>query len=169
VAVVGQAAFTVEERSSSPGVGEPAPASRNKTAADVTDLAELTSASAPDRDLYQTTIAEAIKSGMPTVVTFATPAFCQTATCGPQVEVVEALKEDYGRRANFIHVEVYDNPHEIEGDLTNARISPLMEEWGLRTEPFTFVLDSQGLVRSKFESFASGEELEPALVSALSP
>ena len=164
---LGQAGFVVKEESSSPGIGRPAPASINKTASDVTDISHLTSSLAPDLELYQVTIANAIESGKPTVITFATPAFCQTATCGPQVGVVAALGDRFKGQAQFIHVEVYDNPHEIEGDLSNARLSPLMDEWGLATEPFTFVIDREGLVRSKYEGFVSMEELESALLATL--
>jgi hypothetical protein len=162
-----QTAFLVKSQSSSPGIGQPAPRSRNKTAADVHDLAEISSAAVPDPGLYEMTIEEAASSGKPTIVTFAAPAFCQTATCGPQVEVVSSIKDRYRGRANFIHVEVYDNPREMEGDLTKGRLSPLLEEWGLVTEPFTFVLDRNGLVAFKFEGFATQEELEAALAATL--
>ena len=164
---VGQAGFVVKEASSSPGIGRPAPSSRNKTARDVSDLSTLTTAPVPDPDLYQITIEEAVSSGKPTVVTFATPLFCQTATCGPQLEVVTSLKDRYNGQANFIHVEVYDNPDEMAGDISKGRLSPLMGEWGLITEPFTFVLDADGLIASKFEAFVTEAELEAALASTL--
>ena len=44
-----------------------------------------------------------------------------------------------------------------------------MEEWGLQTEPFTFVIDAGGLVAKKFEGFVNEEELESALVDVISP
>ena len=166
---VGQAGFVVKPRSSSPAIGQPAPLSRNKTLQDVADLAEITTALVPDPDLYQMTIAQAASSGRPGVVTFATPGFCLTATCGPQVDVVASLKDRYMGQANFVHVEVYDNPKEMEGDLAKGRLSPLLEEWGLLTEPFTFVLDSEGTVSSKFEGFVTAGELEAALVATLGP
>ena len=151
----------------SPAIGEPAPLSVNKTDQDVTDLSELTTAPVPDPDLYRMTIADAAATGRPTVVTFGTPAYCETATCGPQLDVVSSLKDKYRQRANFIHVEVYDNPNEIEGDLSRAKPSPLLEEWGLVSEPFTFVLDGEGVVAFKYEGFATMEELETGLTAAL--
>ena len=163
----GQAGLLVKQQSSSPGIGQPVPHSPNKTAGDVGDLSELTTSLEPDPGLYRMTIAEAVSSGKPTVVTFATPAFCQTATCGPQVEVVSSIKDRYGERANFIHVEVYDNPTEMEGDISKGRLVPLIQEWSLLSEPFTFVLDSSGLVASKFEGFVTEEELEAALADSL--
>ena len=85
----------VKERSDTPQIGAPAPRSRNKTSRDVGKLEELTTALSPDPDLYRITIAEAIEDGKPLVVVFSTPAFCETATCGPQLEVVRSLKDRF--------------------------------------------------------------------------
>ena len=162
-----QGIFQVKEQSATPAIGSPAPRSKSKTARDVDKLEELTTASPPDRDLYALTIEEAVSSGKPLVVVFATPAFCQTATCGPQVQVIQGIKDNYGEAANFIHVEIWDNPNEIQGDLSKARTSPTVEEWGLATEPWTFIMDRQGRVAAKFEAFASASEIEEELARVL--
>ncbi len=154
-------------------VGQAAPASMNRTTAEVDDLAQLTSAYEPVPTLYETTIAEAISSGKPTLVVFATPAFCTSATCGPQVETVGELSDDYAGRANFIHVEVYDNPHEVQGDLSRGRVSPVVVEWGLTTVPhwsnesWVFLVGKDGLVKSRFEAYTSITELEEALLGEM--
>ena len=166
---IAQTGFFVKPESSAPGIGQPVPASRSRTVREVPDLKMLTSSAIPDPDLYQLTIAEAVASGIPTVVTFGTPAFCETATCGPQVEVVSRLKDQQKGEANFIHVEVYDNPQEMLGDISRGRLSPLMDEWGLATEPFTFVLDGNGLVVARFEGFVTEDELGTALRGVLKP
>ena len=44
-----------------------------------------------------------------------------------------------------------------------------MEEWGLLSEPYTFILDRKGLVASKFEGFVTEAELEAALGETLGP
>ena len=67
--------FPVRETSTVPALGAAVPRSVNKTARDVADLAELTTASPPDPDLYQLTITEAVEAGKPLVVSFATPLF----------------------------------------------------------------------------------------------
>ena len=157
----------VKEESSTPAVGSPAPASVNKTGRDVQTLDHLTTASVPDPDLYRMTIREALASSMPLVVSFATPGYCQTATCGPHVEVLSEVKERYRGRANFIHVEVFEDPHEIQGDLGRARAVPSVGEWGLPTEPWTFVVDGDGAVSAKLEAFATAEEIEEGLASVL--
>ena len=163
-AIVGQSGLVVNEHSASPALGAAAPRSASKTASDVADLSELTTSRNPDTALYELSIADAIDGGRLTVVTFATPAFCQTATCGPQVEVLSSLRLRHAESV-FIHVEVFDNPNEIEGDLSNARISPLMDEWGLKTEPYTFVIDGEGFVVAKFEGFVTEQELEAAMLA----
>ncbi len=158
----------VGQQSRTPPIGSPAPPSANKTARDVADLEDLTTDTAPDPELYAMTIAEALQAAAPLIVTFATPAYCTSATCGPQVDVLKELKATYRSRVNFIHVEVYDNPPDIrDGGIERARVSPTMFEWNLTTEPWTFVMDGQGVVRAKYEGFVGAAELEEAINEVL--
>lgn len=159
--------FEVLEHSITPALGEPAPATVNRTGGDVASLEELTSDLHPDPELYAMTIAQAVASGKPTVIVFATPAFCVTATCGPQVDILKELKAAYPGRANYIHVEIYDNPQEMRSDPSRGRLAPAVNEWRLPTEPWTFILDSGGNVAAKFEGFVGYDELEPAFSQAL--
>ncbi len=156
----------VTEEAMAPAVGDPAPASASRTSAEVSDLRDLTTASEPDPRLYETSIADALERGEPFVVTFASPAFCTNALCGPQVEVLSELAEDHGDRAAFIHVDLYENPREIQGDFSLARRTPVLEEWGLHTDEWTFVVDARGTVTARFEGFAAREEVEAALLAA---
>ena len=107
--------FEVLDTPEAPPVGAPAPRSVSKTEADVASLKELATGGLQDADLYQTTIADAVQNGLPTVVVFASPAFCTNAVCGPQVEVLQQLKDKYKGQANFVHVDFYENPDEIPG------------------------------------------------------
>ena len=158
-----QLSFPVAEETEAPDVGAPAIQSENKTLADVDDLAELTTGSIRDPDLYGTTIADAVGSGIPTVIVVASPAFCINAVCGPQVEVLQQLKDKYKGQANFIHIDFYDNPDEIQGDLSRARISPIVFEWRLLGVEWSFVIDRDGKISARFESFATFDELDEAL------
>ena len=154
-------------------VGQKAPASMNRTVDAGAMLEELSSAHEPDPELYATSIADALGQGWPTMVVFATPSFCTSATCGPQVETVSQVRRKYDDRASFIHVEVYENPHEVEGDLSRARTSPIMDEWGLTSVPewsnesWVFVVDANGVVTARFEAYSTAEELEAALEDVL--
>lgn len=159
--------FPVAPRPQSIAVGQLAPASRNRTLDDVASVTALTTGSEPDPALYRTKISEALAAKQPLVVVFASPAFCTNELCGPQVEVVGELAGEYGERARFVHVDIYENPDEIDGDLARARRSPLLPEWGITTDEWTFVIDREGRVAARFESFASKAELADAIDEVL--
>ena len=107
------------------------------------------------------------------MVVFASPAFCTSPTCGPQTETVTELKESYGSQANFIHVEIYDNPHLIQGDLSQVTLVQSVHDWGISAilewfnESWTFVLRPDGVIAQRFEGYAALEELEEVLKSVL--
>ena len=159
--------FDVADAPSAPAVGSPAVISRSKTLDDVASIRDLTTGSLRDPDLYQITIADAVTSGLPTVIVMASPAFCTNAVCGPQVQALQQLKNRYKGQANFIHVDLYDNPEEIQGDLDRGIISPTVIEWGLPSTEWSFVIDRDSNVAARFESFATLEELEQALLDVL--
>ena len=172
--VSGEAVIDVSVLADSPipSIGEAAPASATKTLGEATDVTEVTTSYEPDAELYRMSIADAVSSGKPSVVVFATPAFCTSPTCGPQVDTVSELRVEHPDAANYIHVELYDNPAEIQGDLSQAQLAPAADEWGFTqipgwtNESWVFVLDSDGIVRQRFEGFATLMELEAALAEA---
>ena len=134
---------------------------------DVERLSQLTTGSMQDEDLYQVSIADAIQNGLPTVIVMASPAFCTNAVCGPQVEVLRDLKNEYPDQANFIHVDYYDNPEEIQGDLGRAILSPVAKEWNIPSTEWSFVIDRNGVISGRFEGFTPLEELRRALKMVL--
>ncbi len=159
--------FTVGADTSAPAVGERAVRSETKTAGDVSSPAELTTGSLYDPDLYRLSLADAIGDGRPVVVVFASPAFCINAVCGPQVEVLSELQEAYGDSVHFVHVDLYDNPHEIQGDLGRAEISQAVWDWGLPSNEWTFVIGPDGRIAARFEAFATYAEIERELARVL--
>ena len=162
--IFAQASFMVKETASTPAIGAPAPASVTHTAAAADDISHITSSVEPDVDLYEFSIHEALQLEKPLVVVFATPAFCVSATCGPQVGELSKVKERVGDQANYIHVEVFEDPHLLEGARPSIdMVVAAVDEWGLPTEPWTFIIDSRGLVYAKFEQFTTAEEIEAKL------
>jgi|FLYL01.1.fsa_nt_gi hypothetical protein len=161
--------FPVNEKPYSPAVGDPAPKSVQPTLADVPDISQLDTSASPIPEMHDKTIAEAVTSGRPTVIVFATPAFCQSQICGPVKDIVDDLYAAYRDRANFVHVEPYDVARLRDGSCRslNECVQPVMSEWGLRTEPWVFIVDSGGNVAAKFEGLASYTELEAALLPLL--
>ena len=158
--------FEVPEQTKAPANGAPATASDSKTLA-THSIEELTTGALQDADLYRISIADAVRSGIPTVIVMASPVFCTNAVCGPQVDVLSELKDKYKDKAHFIHIDFFDNPDEIQGDLTRARVSPTVLEWNLPSTEWSFVVNSEGIIHLRFEGFAPIEELEDALLEVL--
>ena len=165
--VLASSAFPVSETSKTPAIGDPAPASVTPKASDIDDLSHITSAGDPDPDLYALSVHEAVADTRPLVVLFATPAYCVSFTCGPQVHELSALRDKYVGRANFIHVEVFKDPHLIEGGRPTGGLVESVQDWGLPTEPWTFVVDANGIVQAKFEQYVPPAVIEDALLSVM--
>jgi hypothetical protein len=140
-------------------VGDRALASRTPTLASTNGrLADLTTAKRPDPELYRVSVAQALASKRPFVLTFATPLYCQSRTCGPVVDVVSAVRKRFtAREIPFIHVEIYAGNDPANG--TNRWV----KQWKLPTEPFTFVVDRTGVIRARFEGAFSVRELTAAV------
>jgi len=152
---------------SAPFIGDAAPLSDTPTAADTDDLGTISSSAEPDPELYQLSVAQAVRAGKPAVISFATPSFCVSATCGPQVSELSALASRYRGRANFVHVEVYRDPHLIDPGNPARELVPAVAEWGLVSEPWTFVVGSDGRIAARFEQYVPPTVLEGSLQAAM--
>lgn len=166
---VGSAFLEVQQDSAAPGTGDNAPVTVTKTASTIEEVRQISSALEPDLRFYRISLDKALASGDPTVILFSTPAFCQTQTCGPQLATLGELADRHGDSMNFIHVEIFDNIREMldTGDASIGEVAAPVTDWGLITEPWTFFIDEEGVIESRFEQFATLEELEEAADSLL--
>lgn len=154
-----ETAFSVSADIPIPEVGEPVPASKTRTSAEF-ELESITTDPDPEPSFYEMTVADAVSNGSPALIVFATPAFCQTAVCGPTMEIV---KEAVEGRSGFdvVHVEIFENvDSEGEGQLIEV---PAVIEWALPSEPWIYVVDASGVATARFEGAVSPEELGLAL------
>lgn len=138
-------------------VGELAPLSETRTS-DEYPIGDLSSDPDPDPRFYEMTVGEAIDAG-PTVVVFATPAWCTSESCGPMLDQVQELAPRFPD-LNFVHVEIYEDIHVDTGD--DLELVPAVLEWALPSEPWVFVVDGSGVVTSAFSGVASEAELVAA-------
>jgi hypothetical protein len=152
--------FNVITQATTPPIGFDAPRSRNLTADHVDDITQIDTSANPSREMHETTIADAIAAGRPALVLFAVPGFCTSRLCGPELEIMRKLYPRYRDKAEFIHVEFYKNPGTANPEPVDA-----VKKWGLRTEPWFFLIDSKGKVAAKFEGPTSMQELEEALLN----
>lgn len=151
---------------SAPSVGDAAPPSTSRTLLDVPNIADLSTGDEPDPGLYIISLADAVEAGKPFVVVFASPGFCTNAFCGPQAEVLSEVRGIFGDQANYIHVDLYENPEQVRFGEEPIE-TPILEEWGLHTDEWTFVVNAEGIVVARFEAFAPLAEVEAALAAVL--
>jgi hypothetical protein len=149
-------------------VGDPAPASKTPTLADVDgDVSRISTDTDPVEAFYEVSVADAITAKEPFVLVFATPKFCATAQCGPTLDKIKPIAAAHPDMT-FINVEPYQL-EEVDGQLQpvltdgNLTTTTATDEWRLPSEPWVFVVDKDGIVRGSFMLIVSDEELEAAI------
>lgn len=158
---VESAAFRVAATSGAPGVGEPVPATENLTIHDVNSFAEISTRQVERDELHNVSVAQALAVGEPFVVFFASPQFCVSAMCGPVTETLDAARVQLGGAVEFIHIEPWDlTAAREQGELAPA---PVLTEWRLPTEPWTFVVGADGRVAKRFEGLVTVDEVVAAV------
>jgi hypothetical protein len=144
-----------------PKVGEKAPLIHTPTAEEVGgDLAKIDTRIPPDQ-MHEVDFADAAGK-KPIVLVFATPAFCESRVCGPVVDIVQQVADEHSGEADFIHMEVWE-----DNDPTTKKVRPQLRAYGLPTEPWTFLIDRDGVVRERIEGAYGASELEAAVKKIL--
>jgi hypothetical protein len=149
----------VEAEPDAPTVGSKAFPSRTPTLeSEDGNMAALTTREPPDLELLRHSVADSIAAHKPFVVTFATPKFCTSRTCGPVVDVVDAVRKRFALTdIRFIHVEVY------EGNDPALGPNRWFREWRLANEPWTFLVGGDGRIKERFAGSVSVAELTAAV------
>jgi hypothetical protein len=143
-----------------PGPGDTPPAIHTPTESDVAgNLAEIDTREPPSSQ-HEADFAEVLGQ-KPIVLTFATPLLCQSRVCGPVVDITEQLKQEYGDRVEFVHMEIY-NDNEV-----NKGTRPQVNAFRLPSEPWVFLIDRNGKVVSRMEGAFSADELDEAIQQLL--
>lgn len=124
------------------------------------DLARIDTRVPPWPPLHRDDLAEVL-GRRPVLLLFATPELCSSRVCGPVVDVAAEVQSRLGRRAVFIHEEIYSNNEIRRGT------RPSVKAWRLPSEPWAFAIDARGRVRAELEGAFSTGELERAVRTAL--
>lgn len=129
---------TAPEDSQMPAPGQDAVSVPTATHANPTDLAELCTRE-PPCGMHDVSLESALAQGLPVALEFATPAYCQTAVCGPSVDVLEQVRTSHDwENVVFIHVEVFRDAGET--------LAQPVEAWELQSEPWLYVIDGEGRI-----------------------
>jgi hypothetical protein len=111
----------------------------------------------PSCALHDQTLADALTGGGPVAFLVATPAFCQTAICGPVLDVLLTQVPAYPD-VRFVHAEVYEEPAESLDVQT-----PAVTELGLTFEPCLVLVGADGIVAERLDTIFDETELAEAL------
>ena len=160
------------DKATTVGVGQPAPATTNPVAADVGgDLAKISSDPKPDPSFYQMSVADALAAHTPFVLVFATPAFCQSAQCGPTLDRVKAVAAAAPKDVAFINVEPYQLTYTERQAPAGARREQPAPDGGRqqRVGPRVRAVDlhggPDGIVKGSFEGVVGDDELKAAIAA----
>jgi hypothetical protein len=115
-------------------------------------LEELCTRRPEDCSMHAVSLEEALEAGRPVVLMFATPAYCQTAVCGPAVDTMQQVADsrDWGDVA-FIHAEIYSD--------AGITVAEHVTEWGLPSEPWLFTIDRDGAIAARLDGPMIADEL----------
>jgi hypothetical protein len=149
--------------------GEQAPSVETPTLASVGgDISKVSTDPRPDKAFYEVSVAAQLAAHKPFVLVFATPKFCRTAICGPTLDNVKVVAAAHPE-ITFINVEPYQLEF-VDGQLQpvlstsgDLQTVPATDAYGLLSEPYTFVVGGDGIVKSSFELTFTPQEIEAAL------
>jgi hypothetical protein len=110
----------------------------------------------PACPLHEVSLDDALRAGRPAVVNFATPLLCSSRMCGPVVDEQMVVADKLGRRASFVHVELFP-------DRDPGKPAPALTAYGFTTEPWLLVVDRDRVIRARFEGPVTAAQIEGAL------
>lgn len=137
-------------------VGQRAPAISTPTAGSVGGDLSLIDTRQPPSTMHEVDFRDVLGK-KPVVLVFATPAFCQSRVCGPVVDAAEQVKDEVGDGVEFIHMEIYEDNDPGKG------FRPQVKAFGLPTEPWVFLVGSDGRIKERLEGAFGVEELSAAV------
>jgi len=153
-----EASFTVVAQGNLPfaGPGDPLPPFDTPTVADPGGVDPVCTRE-PACPFHDITLSDALDAGKPIVYLVGTPAFCQTGICGPVLDVMMGIVDDYPN-LQFIHAEVYT-------DNTATQAAPAVAAAGLSFEPVIFLTDASGTVVERLDVIVDESELREQLAA----
>lgn len=140
-----------------PVPGQPLPVFATPTTADARGVNPICTRQ-PACPWHDVSLDTALAERRPLVLLVATPALCQSAVCGPVLDILLDVKGDFESSVRFVHAEVFtDN----SGKTTTAAVQALR----LENEPFLFLVGADGVLRDRFDGPYDRAEARAALAA----
>jgi hypothetical protein len=155
-----QAATTIEavppnQTAVVPVVGAPLIPLQTPTTADPRGVEPICTRD-PVCPFHDQTLEEAMASGKAVAFLISTPQFCQTAICGPVLDLLIDRQEQFADVVAFVHAEVYT-------DDTASATTEAVQAYGLTWEPSLFLAMPDGTIASRLDYTYDGVEIDEAL------
>jgi hypothetical protein len=110
----------------------------------------------PACPFHATSLDDAMKSGKAIAFIISTPAFCQTAICGPVLDLLVQRHEQLDPQVVFVHAEVYT-------DNTAKTTTDAVQTYGLTYEPSLWLALPDGTIQSTLAYTWDSTELDQEL------
>ncbi len=116
----------------------------------------------PPCPFHAINLTEALGNGKPTVLSIATPGFCQTQWCGPVIDLLIDAASDRDD-LDIIHAEVYVDPNRDTNAGVSLELTPIITAYNLPFEPVLFIVAADGTILRRLDAVYDGTELSEAL------
>lgn len=158
------ATFEVGAEAAIPQAGQALPVVDTPTASDPRGVNPICTR-VPACPLHEVNLRDALAAHKPVALLVATPAYCQTAICGPVLEVLLSQRAEYAGRIDMIHAEVYADGQKAADNIAQAALAPLLQAYHLPFEPSLFLCRADGTLATRLDTIFDEVELAAALRS----
>jgi hypothetical protein len=115
----------------------------------------------PACSLHDLTLTEALDEGRPVAFLIATPEFCQTALCGPVLDVLLEQVDAFAD-VRFLHAEVYADARAVD-NIVEATLAEAPQAYALPFEPALFLANSDNTINARLDNLYGTGELTAEL------
>jgi hypothetical protein len=145
----------VEAKATAPTEGRAAPTAASPTNANTLGMDPICTRS-PECPLHDKSLDTLIGKGRPVAVLFATPARCQSQYCGPVLDALLPMVDEFSDRVDIVHCDIYLNNRTEE-------VSPTVAAWSLPSEPWLFGIDAMGKITERLDGAMAQDEMRAVL------
>jgi hypothetical protein len=138
-----------------PGVGDKLISMKTPTKADALGVDPICTRQ-PPCPFHERSLDEVMTGGKAVAFIVSTPAFCQTAICGPVLDLLVDRAKDLSATVDFVHAEVYT-------DDTAKTTTDAVQTYGLTYEPALFLALPDGTIQGTLAYTFDGVELDAEL------
>ncbi len=112
--------------------------------------------------LHTVSYAKVLETKGPSALLISTPGFCQTAVCGPVLELLMSEQANFPK-IRMVHAEVYNDPQQFAAGNPKATTTGAVNAYGLSYEPSLVIANADGIVVSRLDFTWDRAELREAL------